>query len=161
MISWGWVAFATQSLAISWFWRMDKPTVTNRVRWRQKTIFQSKAIIKLQFCVWDWYFSGARDEGGKDGYELVLRYAILEHKLSLLLIHFCVCCLFSCPQQQVTLSFTDWMTHWLTEGTFTVDLTYKERPKRPVTFEIFDQSDEETCVDSFDNSYTVGPFWQW
>ena len=39
------------------------------------------------------------------------------------------------------------LTHSLTEGTFTFDI--KERPQRPVTFETFHQSDEETRAELF------------
>ena len=35
-------------------------------------------------------------------------------------------------------------------------LTYKEWPKRPVTFETFDQSDEETWPDQKKTSYDKG-----
>ena len=42
-------------------------------------------------------------------------------------------------------SIGDLVTHSLTESlTVLLLLRYKERPQRPVTFETFDQSDEET-----------------
>ena len=54
---------------------------------------------------------------------------------------------FSCPEQLnrwPCQSLTDWLTHSIT---FTFDIT--ERPQRLVTFETFDQSDEETSPDNF------------
>ena len=55
---------------------------------------------------------------------------------------------FSCPQQ-----LNRWPCHWLTDWlTFTFDIT--EWPERLVTFETFDQSDEETWPDQhFDKSF--------
>ena len=49
-------------------------------------------------------------------------------------------------------SIGDLVTHWLTDSLtrwlrVLYWLTYKERPKRLVTFETFDWSDEETCTD--------------
>ena len=45
-------------------------------------------------------------------------------------------------------SIGDLVTHWLTDSlTVLYWLRYKERPQRPVTFETFDQSDEETWPD--------------
>ena len=51
--------------------------------------------------------------------------------------------LFSCPEQ---LNRTH-CPSGTTKGTFTFDIT--DWPKRPVTFETFDQSDEETWPDNF------------
>ena len=65
--------------------------------------------------------------------------------------------IFSCPQQLNRWpchSLTDWVIHSLT---FTFEIT--ERPQRLVTFETFDQSDEETWPDQhFDNFFWQ--FWQ-
>ena len=51
-------------------------------------------------------------------------------------------------------SIGDLVTHWVTDWlTVLLLLRYKERPERPVTFETFDQSDEETWPDQQKNNY--------
>ena len=59
-------------------------------------------------------------------------------------------------------SIGDLVTHWLTDSLLL--LTYKEQPKRLVTFEKFDQSDEETWpeqhFDNFEFFDNFGKFWQ-